>query len=64
MLIQLVTPLMLATSPMTISNEPVQYSHLTQQVIYKNDQVAGSPFTAGTTQTFNGNGQPRDSDGD
>jgi hypothetical protein len=62
MLIELITPLMLATSPMILNVEPSTYNH-NQQV---SASVYGGPLsvTFSGTQTFGGNGRPMDSDSD
>ena len=64
MLIELITPLMLATAPIAITaTEPLKYSHETQQV--QSFQVAQyRPMTIGGTRTFDFNGKPNDSDND
>ena len=80
MIIELITPLILATSPLTITqSEQVFYSHETQQEILKvtfvkvtEDQAEAttiisqfSPLpTLSGTRTFDYSGQPRDSDND
>jgi hypothetical protein len=65
MLIELITPLMLATSPMIIAVEPLKYSHETQQAQSSDIQLAQyRPITASGTQTFGYDGRPSDSDND
>ena len=65
MLIELITPLVLATSPMAIIvPESATYNHGTQQVESPSFQVAQRPITFNGTQTFGGDGRPRDSDTD
>jgi len=66
MLIELITPLMLATAPMAITaTDPLKYSHETQQVQTQSYQVAQyRPMTIGGTRTFDFNGKPNDSDND
>ena len=67
MLIELVTPLLIATTPIAITvPEEIKYDHKTQQAV----QVAwdGTPTpwtkTPNGTRTFSGNGTPIDSDND
>jgi hypothetical protein len=65
MLIELITPLVLATAPMTITvTEPLKYSHEKQQVQAEGYQVAQRMPTMNGTQTFDWNGRPNDSDTD
>ena len=65
MIIELITPLILATSPMIIPVEPLQYSHETQQAQSQGVQVAQyRPPTYGGTRTYSYNGRPNDSDND
>lgn len=64
MIAELITPLVLATSPMTIPTEPLKYSHETQQVQSQSFQVAQRMITFNGTQTFGSDGRPRDSDND
>ena len=66
MIAELITPLMLATAPMTITvTEPLKYSHETQQVQTQSYQVAQyRPITMNATQTYDWNGRPNDSDND
>lgn len=65
MLLELITPLMLATAPMAITaTEPLKYSHETQQVQTQSYQVAQRMPTYNGTQTYGFNGQPNDSDND
>lgn len=61
MLIELITPLMLATAPMTIDVPKSDYDHGAQVSVHKNLKLA---LTAGGTQTFGGNGKPIDNDND
>jgi hypothetical protein len=62
MILELITPLMLATSPMTLLVEPNQYNH-GQQI---SKSVNGEPlsWTASGTQTYGPSGRPSDSDND
>ena len=66
MLIELITPLMLATAPMAITVEDkISYSHETQSVVAFNN--GGTNYGLGTisgTRTYSGNGTPNDSDND
>jgi hypothetical protein len=62
MLIELITPLVLATAPMSITVPETQYSHKTQAaeigVLHQRQP------TYNGTQTFGINGRPYDSDND
>lgn len=64
MIIELLTPLMLATAPMRIDVAAPIYDHQRQ----KNISVAGwsqlKSVTYNGTQTFDYNGRPADSDND
>lgn len=62
MILELITPLMLATSPMTLMVEPNQYNH-GQQI---SKSVNGEPLslTFNGTQTFDVSGRPWDADSD
>jgi len=62
MILELITPLMLATSPMTLLVEPNQYNHAQQ--ISKSVNVEPLGITWNATQTFAPNGRPSDSDSD
>lgn len=65
MIAELITPLLLATAPMTITTEPLKYSHETQQVQSQGVQVAQyRPPTYNATRTFDFRGTPNDSDND
>jgi len=70
MIIELLTPLAIATSPVIIPNldEKASYSHLEQAAkipdASKSYQVAFNTATYGGTQTFDMNGRPHDSDAD
>jgi hypothetical protein len=61
MLIELITPLMLATSPMSIDVPDSKYDHGAQVSVQKNLKIA---VTMSGTQTFDVNGKPRDADND
>jgi hypothetical protein len=64
MLIEIITPLMLATTPIAIVvDQPVQYNHGSQMVALNSAKEILSWTTSGT-QTFGGNGRPSDSDND
>ena len=64
MLIELITPLMLATAPMSITVEDkISYSHEQQTIIALNGSSPVS-YTGSGTQTFGINGKPYDSDND
>lgn len=60
MLIELLTPIMIATSPLRIDVEQPNYDHQLQ----KNISVAYQRITYNGTQTFDWNGRPNDSDND
>jgi hypothetical protein len=66
MLIELITPLVLATAPTAvIVPETAAYNHQTQMVAMnsaKDSTAAGITFNG--TQTFGSDGRPRDSDTD
>jgi len=70
MLIELLTPLAIATSPVIVPNldEKATYSHIEQAAkipeASKGYQVAFNTATMGGTQTFDFNGHPRDNDAD
>lgn len=71
MLIELITPLVLATAPAVVPVPIVKYDHLLQvsnQVDVKTGrplEVAQyRPITFNGTQTFDANGRPRDADND
>ena len=64
MLIELITPLLLATAPMAITIEDkIAYSHQ-QQSIVALDGSSPVSYTANGTQTYGANGKPFDSDSD
>ena len=64
MLIELLTPLVLATAPtVIIVDDQSKYSHETQSVVAFNDNGPIS-FTANATQTFDFQGKPHDADSD
>lgn len=60
MIIQLLTPLMIATAPMRIDVDVPKYDHQLQ----KNTVVAYQQITFNGTQTFDYNGRPWDADND
>jgi len=60
MIIELLTPLMLATAPMRIDVATPEYDHQLQ----KNTTVAWQQVTYNGTQTFDYNGRPHDADND
>ncbi len=66
MLLELLTPLMLASTPATITlNENVVYSHESQGQVGENGPISQiKTFTAGGTQTYNYQGKPYDNDND
>lgn len=61
MLLELITPLMLATSPMILNVEPSTYNHGQQVSVSTSNSLS---YTANGTQTFGLNGRPYDSDAD
>ena len=64
MLIELLTPLVLATAPTAITvDDQIKYSHETQSVVAFNDK-GPIYLTLNGTRTYGGNGQPMDSDAD
>lgn len=63
MIAELITPLMLATAPMTITVEPLSYSHSKQSVAVLSAKP-GEWSTNGATRTYDSNGRPLDSDND
>jgi hypothetical protein len=64
MLIELITPLVLATAPTAIvASEPVQYNHGTQMVAMNSAKDVLN-WTANGTRTYDFRGQPNDSDND
>lgn len=64
MLIELITPLMLASSPMTVTvDSHEKYSHAQQAVVSQDGAISAFP-TYGATQTYSGNGRPSDNDND
>lgn len=67
MLIELLTPLMLASTPATITlNENVVYSHEAQSQVGENGPISQNmkTFTYNGTQTYDYKGRPNDSDND
>ena len=70
MLIELITPLILATAPAVITVPEVKYDHLLQvskQVDVKTGrpaEVAQRMPTLNGTQTYDAGGRPRDNDND
>jgi len=66
MIIELITPLMLATAPMTITAvEPLKYNHEQQAVEAPAFTVAQyRQTTFGGTRTFDATGRPFDNDND
>jgi hypothetical protein len=66
MLIELITPLMLATAPMSIDVPDSKYDHATQISTYNNNTKTAQyrPPTSSGTRTFLANGQPYDNDND
>ena len=65
MLIELLTPIILATAPVTIDLASTTYDHVTQLAVAPDGQLIGTgTATINGTQTFDYQGRPRDSDGD
>lgn len=65
MIIQLITPLMIATTPMQIQDvEPLKYNHTTQTATQGEFTTAQRMTTWNGTQTFDYRGRPSDSDND
>jgi len=64
MILELITPLMLATSPVTIQGPEQIYSHQEQQVVSYGDNGSKTIVWAYSTRTYNAGGQPMDSDQD
>lgn len=69
MIIQLITPLMIAATPMQITDvAPLKYDHATQATVpaeMKEFQTAQyRPTTFNATQTYDFNGRPKDADND
>ena len=68
MILELITPLLLATAPMNITiAEELKYSHQTQQIEQSYTAKVGALSawpTYGATQTYDYSGRPRDNDND
>jgi hypothetical protein len=63
MLIELITPLMLATSPATFDASNAVYSHQSQQVVaYEGSTKAIAAY--GSTRSYDMYGKPNDNDND
>ncbi len=60
MIIELITPLVIASAPMAVTVESGQYNHATQSAPVETT----TNYTSSGTQTFDINGKPRDSDND
>ena len=64
MLVELITPIMLATAPVTV-DAPVQvYDHKAQQVVMHDSTSETKRIFASSTRTFDAWGKPYDSDQD
>ncbi|QWC98078.1 hypothetical protein G6729_06715 [Polynucleobacter paneuropaeus] len=64
MLIELITPLVLATAPTAVvASEPVLYNHNTQMVALNSSKDILS-YTGSGTRTYDYKGNPNDSDND
>jgi len=64
MLIELITPIMLASAPMTIVVPEGNYDHGSQVSTYKTKAGTKLASTFSGTQTYGANGRPFDSDND
>jgi hypothetical protein len=65
MIIELITPLMIATAPIQIKDvEPFKYDHASQQVVQGEFTTAQKQVTFNGTQTYDFNGRPKDADND
>jgi hypothetical protein len=65
MIIELLTPLMLATAPVQIDLPPqIKYDHATQQSIQLSEYKNQTSYTYGTQTMLNPQGQPKDQDTD
>ena len=64
MLIELITPIMLASAPMTIVVPEGNYDHGSQVSTYKSKAGMKLAATYSGTQTYSYNGRPYDSDND
>ena len=62
MLIELVTPLMIATAPITIDVPKGAYDHAAQVTKYQSNYKIANTF--GGTRTYDFNGRPVDNDSD
>jgi hypothetical protein len=62
MLIELLTPLMLATAPVRIDIPESTYTHANQ--VNERTEGTSTQFTFNGTQTFAPNGRPSDNDSD
>ena len=66
MIVELITPLMIATAPITLQQvEPLKYSHEQQKVEMQSMQLAQyQQRTFGGTRTYDATGRPFDNDND
>lgn len=64
MIIELLTPLMLATAPMRIDVAAPSYDHQSQKNISVAEWTTSPRVTYNGTQTFDYNGRPHDADND
>jgi hypothetical protein len=62
MLLELVTPLMIATAPITIDVPKCAYDHAAQVTTYQDGYKVAITFNG--TQTYASNGRPFDNDSD
>lgn len=64
MLLELITPLLLASEPVTVEVVDPSYDHATQVSATVEQVKTMSTTTFNGTQTYDFNGKPRDSDSD
>lgn len=65
MLIELLTPLLLASTPAQITlSENVTYSHQVQSQVGDDGTTSYKTYTSNGTQTYDFNGRPNDADSD
>lgn len=64
MIVELLTPLVIATAPVRIDLPEIAYSHETQVSVARADVTGYGYPTVSATQTFDGAGRPMDSDND
>jgi hypothetical protein len=65
MLVELITPLLIATAPVRIDLPVITYDHQTQQSSQLKGRIdVAQRYTMSGTQTYDFRGQPHDSDND